>query len=180
MGILFYAEYGVGTPSASASQNTPSEATTETIETNKTTTAAEAEIRRLLERYYEIADTGDREKLRNFSREISAPEYLYSSEFGVMDKAAAIRHFDSFDIKFVRAEFEDLTVQVHGDDAAIAKYRDVSTVKTNGILTKKPVQFTNVWVKKDGAWKIVAEHSSVAAPPELLPRNRFADNLARK
>jgi ketosteroid isomerase-like protein len=97
-----------------------------------------------------------------------------------MDKAAAIRHFDSFDIKFVRAEFEDLTVQVHGDDAAIAKYRDVSTVKTNGILTKKPVQFTNVWVKKDGAWKIVAEHSSVAAPPELLPRNRFADNLARK
>jgi hypothetical protein len=32
----------------------------------------------------------------------------------------------------------------------------------------------------NGAWEIVAAQSLFAAPPELLPRNRFADNLARK
>jgi hypothetical protein len=180
MGVLFYAEFSVSTPTASASQSARAE--TETRTANQTTGAAthEKEIRAILERYYEIAQTGDREALMRFSSEISAPEYRYSSELGVMDKAAAIRHFDALDIEFVRAEFDKLTVQIYGDDGAIAKYRDISTVRTNGILTNKPMQFTNVWVKQNGAWKIVAEHSSVAAPSELLPLNRFPDNLARK
>lgn len=176
MGVLFYAAFGVSTPTALASQSTPAEAT----KLNETATAAETEIRGILERYYEIARTSDREALKRFSVEISAPEYRYSSELGVMDKAAANRHFDALDTKFVSAEFDNLTVQVHGGDTAIAKYRDVSIVRTNGILTSKPMQFTNVWVKQNGAWKIAAEHSSFAAPRELLPRNRFPDNLARK
>ena len=176
IGILFYAEFSVSTRTASASQSAP----TETVETNEEATAAETEIRRILESYYEIARTGDRETLKNFSRKIAAPGYLYSSELGVMDKQAAIRHFDALDVKFVSPAFENLTIQLHGADAAIAKYRDTSTVKTGGVLSTRPAQFTNVWVKQNGAWKIAAEHSSYAAPAELLPRNRVADNLARK
>lgn len=147
---------------------------------NAPATTAEQEIRQLLERYYEIARTNDRAALKEFSREISADGYRYSSELGVMDKAAAIRYFDALDLEFVAAEFDELTVQVHGETAAVAKYRDVSTVRTNGVLTKKPLQFTNFWVKENGAWKIAAEHSSFAAPRELLPRSRFADDVARK
>lgn len=143
------------------------------------TASAETEIRGILEKYYEIARAGDREALKRFSREISAPEYRYSSELGVMDKAATMRYFDALDLQFVHAGFNGLTIQVHGE-TAIAKYLDVSIVKTNGVVTKKPMQFTNVWVKQNGAWKIAAEHSSFAAPKELLPRNRFPDNLARK
>lgn len=176
MSILFYAKFGASAPTVSASQN----ATPETPETTEAETAAETEIRRILDSYYEIARTGDRETLKNFSREITAPGYLYSSELGVMDKQAAIRHFESLDVKFVSPAFENLTIQVHGADAAIAKYRDTSTVKINGVLSTRPAQFTNIWVKQKGAWKIAAEHSSYAAPRELLPRNRFADNLARK
>lgn len=175
MGILFHAEFGASTPTASASPNAP-----QTAETTETANADETEIQRILEKYYEIARTGDRAALKDFSQKISAPEYLYSSELGVMDKQAAMRHFDALDLKFVAPAFENLTIQVHGADAAIAKYRDVSTVKINGVLMSKPTQFTNVWVKQDGAWKIAAEHSSRTAPSELLPRNRFADNLARK
>jgi hypothetical protein len=141
---------------------------------------AEKDIRQILERYYEIAGTNDREALKTFSQQISVPEYKYSSELGVMDKTAAIRYFEALDLEFVTAGFEELTIQVHGENAAVAKYRDVSTVKTNGVVMKKPMQFTNVWVKQNGEWKIVAEHSSVAAPRELLPRKRFADDLARK
>lgn len=175
MGVLFYVEFGLASSERERRGETPTAIKTDDA------ARAEAEIRRILERYYEIAEADDRDALKRFSQEISAPEYLYSSELGVMDKQAATRHFDTLDTRFERAAFADLTVQVHGDGtAAVAKYLDISTVKTNGVTLKKPVQFTNVWIKRDGAWKIVAEHSSVAAPRELLPRNRFADNLARK
>lgn len=83
LGVLFYVEFGVSTPTASVSQSTQPEAT------SGTTTSAETEIRAILERYYEIARTNDREALKRFSREISAPEYEYTSELGVMDKEAA-------------------------------------------------------------------------------------------
>jgi hypothetical protein len=176
VGVLSYVKPGQTKQAAPAAVNV--QATTDASAKNETA-AAEAEISAILERYYEIARTGNREALKNFSLAISAPEYRYSSELGVMDKAAAIRYFDALDLKFVHAGFEELNVQVHGN-AAIAKYLDVSTVKANSVITKKPMQFTNVWVKQNGAWKIVAEHSSFAAPRELLPRNRLADNLARK
>ncbi len=140
----------------------------------------ESEIRGILEQYYEIARRGDRNALKKFSEEISLPEYRYSSELGVMDKAAAIRYFETLDLQFVTAGFETLTVQVYGTTTAIAKYRDISTVKINGSVTKRPVQFTNVWINQNGMWKIAAEHSSIAEPRELMPRNRFADKLAGK
>ena len=181
MGILFYAEFGVATPSASASPQQDKQAAASPPSEATETASAETEIRRILERYYEIAGTGDRAALENFSREISAPDYLYSSELGVMDKQATLRHLDQIDMKFVNPAFEDLTIRVHGADAAVAKYLDTSIVKTNGVLITKPTRFTNVWVRQpDGAWKIAAEHSSLASPRELLPRSRFADNLAQK
>lgn len=178
MGLLFYAEFGASTPTASTLQ----EGAHSEAQTAATTEAksAETEIRRILERYYEIARSGDREALKNYSREICAPEYQYSSELGVMDKAAALRYLDALEVKFVSAGFENLSVQIHGHDTAIAKYLDTSSVETNGVVMRKPMRFTNVWVKQNGGWKIVAEHSSLAAPPDLLPRNRSADTLARK
>ncbi len=153
--------------------------TTATKEMTESATTKK-EIRQILERYYEIARTNDRANLKEFSREISAPGYLYSSELGVMDKADTIKYFDSLDMKFVSAGFEELTIETHGTESAVAKYRDVSTIKMNGIIKKTPQQFTNFWVKQDGEWKIAAEHSNVIAPRELLPRNRLADDLAQK
>ena len=175
VGVLAYVKSGQTKIITLAAVTT--EAVTETK--TETTTAAENEIRAILERYYEIARTNDREALKNFSREISAPEYVYSSELGTMDKTAAFRLFDSMKIEFASADFDDLTVQLHGD-TAIAKYRDFSKVRANGDFMRTPMRFTNVWVKRGGKWQIVAEHSSVVQPPKLLPRHPLADNLARK
>lgn len=180
VGVLAYVKPGQTKMITIAATNAEQSAATEDAATKSEAAIAETEIRRILERYYEIARSGDRDALKNFSREISADEYRYSSELGVMDKAATLRYFDALETKFVNAGFKDLTIQVHGADAAVAKYLDVSTVKMNGLTMTKPTRFTNVWVKENGAWKIAAEHSSRAAPPELLARNRFADNLARK
>jgi len=72
-----------------------------------------------------------------------------------------------------------LTVQVYSD-AAVAKYLDVSEIRTGKQTQKKQRCFTNVRVKQNGAWKIVAEHSNVLAPAKLLPRHPLADKMARK
>ncbi len=96
-----------------------------------------------------------------------------------MDKTAAFRLFDSMKIEFASADFDDLTVQIHGV-TAIAKYRDFSKVRANGDLIRTPMRFTNVWVKRGGKWQIVAEHSNSVQPPKLLPRHPHADKMARK
>jgi len=152
-------------------------AVAEMTETTDATTA-KREIRGILEKYYEIARSNDHEALKKFSEEISASEYQYSSEIGVMDKTATFRFFDSLEVEFLSAEFDDLTIQIHGN-TAIAKYRDVSQISSNGNFVKIPMRFTNVWLKRDGKWRIVAEHSSeITAPRELLPNPPLADNFA--
>lgn len=74
----------------------------------------ESQIREIIEQYYKIAGGGDRSALKRFSEEISSPDYKYSSELGVMDKEAAIGYFDTLELKFVTAEFENLTVRAYG------------------------------------------------------------------
>lgn len=125
--------------------------------------AVEAEIRLVLERYYELARVRDRNAVITFSREISAPNYSYSSELGAMNKKELDAFFESKKFQYLSAEFDDLTIQSYGSDFAIAKYRDLSTFRMNGETVSNPRRFTNVWVRRDGRWVIVAEHSSVIA-----------------
>lgn len=131
--------------------------------------ADEAEIRALLARYYEIASRNERAALREFSRQLTAPEYRHSSEAGTLDKAAAFRRFDAEPFEFVAPAFDSLTVTVYGD-TAVAKYRDFSTVRIDGAIRRTPLTYTNFWVKRDGRWLIAAEHSSVLAEPGLPAR----------
>lgn len=172
MGILFYVEFGLSTPPAQAAENAPA-----AVMPPAATTETESEIRAVLERYYAIARTNDRAALKEFSRSITAPEYRLSSELGKMNKADAFRLFDAMKVEFLSADFDDLTVQPLGD-TAIAKYRDFSRVRVNGEIAQTPTLFTNVWVRRDGRWQIVAEHYSVLIPPKLLPPSPFAENLA--
>lgn len=128
---------------------------------NNEAQANETEIQSILENYYALARTRDRNAVSTFSREISAPEYSYSSELGAMNKKELDAHFESLKLEYLSADFDDLTIQSHGSDFAVAKYRDLSTVRMNGETVAKPRRFTNVWVRRDRRWLIVAEHSSV-------------------
>ena len=170
MGLLVYIEHGLGTNYVSAQDGGQAAQ-------GETANSPENEIREILENYYRLAGMNDREALKNFSRRISAPEYKFSSELGKLDKKAVFLRFDSMNIEFISAEFDDLSIQVHGD-TAIAKYLDNSVVRVNGDLTRTPMRFTNVWLKRDGRWQIVAEHSSLITPSKLLPPQPLPDNVA--
>jgi ketosteroid isomerase-like protein len=139
--------------------------------------SVENQIRENLEQYYQIARSNNRSALEKFSRELTAPEFVLSSESGKKDRATAFNLFASNNIQFIATEFDNLSIQVHGN-TAIAKYRDSSVIRVNGDLQRTQTQLTNVWVKKNGKWLIVAEHRSNLAPLQKLPNQPITDNVA--
>jgi uncharacterized protein (TIGR02246 family) len=57
----------------------------------------------------------------------------------------------------VSAENEDMKVMTHGD-TGIASYRFVVKVKGSNRDVHRRYRTTNVWVKRDGRWQIIAAH----------------------
>jgi len=56
---------------------------------------------------------------------------------------------------------EDLKITVHGE-TAISTYRFVFTVKGESIDVHRRHRTTNVWMKRQGRWQIVAAHTAFA------------------
>ena len=73
---------------------------------------------------------------------------------GIAQRDAAKKKGTSFDM---RAENEDTRVVTWGD-TAIANYRFVVTVKGPNVDLRRRYRTTNVWVKRDGRWQIIAAH----------------------
>ena len=59
---------------------------------------------------------------------------------------------------------EDMKVVRHGD-TAIANYRFVVKVKGPSLDVLRRYRATNVWMKQDGRWQIVAAHMSFVLDP---------------
>ncbi len=60
---------------------------------------------------------------------------------------------------------EDTKVMVLAD-TAIANYRFVVTVKAPNLDLRRRYRTTNVWVKRDGRWQIVAVHMAFVLDPQ--------------
>jgi ketosteroid isomerase-like protein len=60
---------------------------------------------------------------------------------------------------------EDTKVLVVGD-TAIANYRFVVMVKAPSLDLRRRYRTTNVWVKRDGRWQIVAVHMAFVLDPQ--------------
>ena len=54
---------------------------------------------------------------------------------------------------------EDVTVATHGD-TAIASYRFVVKCTGPNVDVQRRYRTTNVWIKRDGQWQIVAAHTA--------------------
>ena len=62
-------------------------------------------------------------------------------------------------------ENEDIKVVALGD-TAIANYRFVVTIKGPKLDLRRRYRATNVWVKRDGRWQIVAAHMAFLLDPQ--------------
>jgi ketosteroid isomerase-like protein len=60
---------------------------------------------------------------------------------------------------------EDLKVVADGD-AAVTSYRFVVTVKGEGLDVHRRYRTTNVWMKRQGRWQIVAAHTAFVLDPK--------------
>jgi ketosteroid isomerase-like protein len=65
----------------------------------------------------------------------------------------------------VAANNEDMKVVRHGD-TGIANYRFVITIKGPNIQAHRRYRATNVWMKRDGGWQIVAAHTAFVLDPK--------------
>jgi ketosteroid isomerase-like protein len=81
---------------------------------------------------------------------------------GIAQRDAAKEQGTPFD---ARAENEDTKVVACGD-TAIANYRFVVTFKGPDLDLRRRYRTTNVWVKRDGRWQIVAAHTAFVLDPQ--------------
>ena len=75
---------------------------------------------------------------------------------GVAQRASATAGGQAFETS---CSNEEMTVATHGD-TAIANYRFVVNVTGPSIEVHRRYRTTNVWMKRDGRWQIVAAHTA--------------------
>ena len=62
---------------------------------------------------------------------------------------------------------EDMKIARHGD-TAIASYRFVVKAKGPGVDFHRRYRTTNVWMKREGRWQIVAAHTAFVLDPKQV------------
>ena len=89
-----------------------------------------------------------------------ADTYIFTSPDGeVSNKAQSVADLKSGDLKFESATLDDAKVSVYGDTALVTfASEDKGTYKGKDISGK--TRWTDVFVKRNGKWQIVASHGS--------------------
>ena len=64
---------------------------------------------------------------------------------------------------------DDLKVVIGHGDAAVTSYRFAVTFKGAGIDIRRRYRTTNVWVKRDGRWQVIASQATKILPQGTAP-----------
>ena len=75
---------------------------------------------------------------------------------GVAQRDSAVAGGQAFETS---CDNEDVTVATHGD-TAIANYRFVVKFTGPNVDVHRRYRTTNVWIKRDGRWQIIAAHTA--------------------
>ena len=75
---------------------------------------------------------------------------------GIAQREAAITAGKSFVSSYDK---EDIKTVSHGD-VAISSYRFVVKIKGDGIDVNRRYRTTNVWMKRQGRWQVIAAHTA--------------------
>jgi|SRR5262247_1796038 len=107
---------------------------------------------------------------------IFADDIIVTAPIGIcVDKSAVMAEIRQASEKAAIGTYdkEDLKVRAYGD-TAVSSYRMTAQAKFEGIDIKRRLCITNVWMKRNSAWQIVARHTASLpddTPPatEVLP-----------
>ena len=120
--------------------------------------------------------SGDEEKIQSLEkkwaesykqREISILSSLLAEDFiitvedgSTFGKEGYISHSADSSVRVELAELSDLRVRVHGNTAIVTgAYHEIGTSK--GKRYEYRDRLTDVWMKREGKWEVVASHYSV-------------------
>ncbi len=93
-----------------------------------------------------------------------AGTYIFTDPAGaMMNKAQILADLQSGDLKIESSTYDDMKVQVYGD-TAVATYRSTDKGSYKGQDISGQYRWTDVLVKMDGQWKIVATQGTPIAP----------------
>ena len=97
--------------------------------------------------------------------ELLAPEFTLTSARSdrIVDRAGWLDLLDQ--VRAKSFEYSDFLVHVFGD-AAVVKSRLAQVATVAGQPWNETFMLTDVWVRRDGRWQVVARHSSM--PPTKL------------
>src|SRR6266545_3458107 len=100
---------------------------------------------------------------------IYADDIMVTAPIGICaDKAAVMTEVRQAAEKAVvgRYDKDDLKVRAYGD-TAVSSYRMTAEAMFEGTEIKRQLCITNVWMKRNGSWQIVARHT--ASLPQDTP-----------
>src|SRR5262245_47706385 len=86
---------------------------------------------------------------------IYADDYILTEAFGLSSKAQLMDAWKSGSVKYTSASDKDLSVRVFGDTAVTTGVLTLKGQNPRGDFTIN-VRYTNVWVKQQGRWRLVA------------------------
>ena len=118
----------------------------------------EQEIRKLEE---DLTQTEMRLDVEALDR-IYADDIMVTAPIGIcVDKPAVMTEVRQAAEKAVlgRYDKDDLKVRAYGD-TAVSSYRMTAEATFEGTEIKRQLCITNVWMKRNGSWQIVARHTA--------------------
>ena len=94
--------------------------------------------------------------------QIYADDIMVTAPIGIcVDKPAVMTEVRQAAEKAVlgRYDKDDLKVRAYGD-TAVSSYRMTAEATFEGTEIKRQLCITNVWMKRNGSWQIVARHTA--------------------
>lgn len=96
-----------------------------------------------------------------------ADEIMVTAPIGIVaDKAMCASEFErAATVKIEKYDKEDINVRVF-DDTAVTSYRVHARAEHEGTSIDQRFRITNVWLKRQGRWQVVARHTAIIEQPK--------------
>lgn len=96
---------------------------------------------------------------RAFIEGVLAPEWAVTQADGaILTRSVVLGTF--FDaVQFDSNVIDDVTVAVFGD-TAVVRGRTTASARMNGEAVQARIRFTDVFIRRNGRWQVVASHAS--------------------